>query len=82
MDEKTTIFHGLLRSDLPDEEKSTGRLTEEAQLIVFAGTDTTGKFFILALPWGCISLKTVSNYFGRLHLPSTRQSRNFEEAQS
>ncbi|KAI4157454.1 MAG: hypothetical protein LQ342_008264 [Letrouitia transgressa] len=41
MDEKTTIFHGLLRSDLPDEEKSTGRLTEEAQLIVFAGTDTT-----------------------------------------
>ncbi|KAL9609720.1 MAG: hypothetical protein Q9167_005528 [Letrouitia subvulpina] len=41
VDEKTTIFHGLLRSDLPDEEKSTGRLTEEAQLIVFAGTDTT-----------------------------------------
>ena len=37
-----TIFHGLLQSDLPEIEKATDRLKEEAQLIVFAGTDTTG----------------------------------------
>jgi cytochrome P450 len=42
---KNTIFHGLLNSDLPDQEKGTKRLRQEAQLVVLAGQDTTGKAF-------------------------------------
>ncbi len=38
-----TIFHGLLNSNLPASEKSVDRLQQEAQLIVTAGQDTTGK---------------------------------------
>ena len=40
---KDTIFDGVLKSNLPDEEKSTARLGHEAQLTVLAGQDTTGK---------------------------------------
>ncbi|KUL84200.1 hypothetical protein ZTR_06934 [Talaromyces verruculosus] len=36
-----TIFHELLNSDLPDVEKSSARLGDEAQLIVAAGLITT-----------------------------------------
>lgn len=36
-----TIFHELLNSDLPAEEKSDARLGDEAQLIVAAGLITT-----------------------------------------
>ncbi|KAF2261425.1 cytochrome P450 [Lojkania enalia] len=36
-----TIFHSLLQSDLPESEKETGRLAEEAVLLVGAGTHTT-----------------------------------------
>lgn len=36
-----TIFHELLTSDLPEEEKSNARLGDEAQLIVAAGLITT-----------------------------------------
>src|SRR6266487_5460425 len=36
-----TIFHELLNSDLPTEEKSNARLGDEAQLIVAAGLITT-----------------------------------------
>ena len=36
-----TIFHELLHSDLPEEEKSDARLGDEAQLIVAAGLITT-----------------------------------------
>jgi cytochrome P450 len=36
-----TIFHELLNSDLPTEEKSDARLGDEAQLIVAAGLITT-----------------------------------------
>jgi cytochrome P450 len=36
-----TIFHTLLQSDLPPAEKATGRLAEEAVLLVGAGTHTT-----------------------------------------
>lgn len=36
-----TIFHELLNSDLPTEEKSDARLVDEAQLIVGAGLITT-----------------------------------------
>ncbi|KAH7011077.1 cytochrome P450 [Ilyonectria destructans] len=38
---KNTIFEGILSSKLPDEEKSTLRLAQEAQLVVFAGEGTT-----------------------------------------
>lgn len=41
-DTPSTIFHTLLESNLPDEEKSLERLWQEAMLIVGAGTDTTG----------------------------------------
>lgn len=36
-----TIFHSLLQSDLPEKEKETWRLAEEAVLLVGAGTHTT-----------------------------------------
>lgn len=39
--EHSTIFHELLNSDLPEEEKSDARLGDEAQLIVAAGLITT-----------------------------------------
>ena len=40
---KVTVFHGILNSDLPDVEKTNKRLRQEAQLLVQAGQDTTGK---------------------------------------
>jgi hypothetical protein len=43
---KNTIFEGILSSKLPDEEKSTLRLAQEAQLVVFAGEGTTGEFLL------------------------------------
>lgn len=39
----STVFHGLLNSTLPQSEKSPERLRQEAQLVVLAGQDTTGK---------------------------------------
>jgi cytochrome P450 len=36
-----TIFHALLESDLPTEEKSFPRLWQEAQVVIGAGADTT-----------------------------------------
>lgn len=36
-----TIFHGLLQSELPESEKSSARLAEEAQNLLAAGTDST-----------------------------------------
>lgn len=36
-----TIFHSLLQSNVPKEEKSLKRLVEEGQLVVGAGADTT-----------------------------------------
>ena len=40
-DERPTIFHGLLSSPLPDSEKSSARLAEEAGVLLSAGTDST-----------------------------------------
>lgn len=37
----TTVFHELLESSLPTEEKTTTRLQHEAQAIIGAGTETT-----------------------------------------
>ena len=39
--EHTTIFHGVLDSDLPSQEKSLQRLGDEAQTIIGAGLETT-----------------------------------------
>ncbi|KAH7320881.1 cytochrome P450 [Stachybotrys elegans] len=36
-----TIFHDILSSDIPDSEKTTSRLTDEAAVIVIAGSETT-----------------------------------------
>ena len=44
MEKKVTVFHGILNSDLPDVEKTNDRLRQEAQLLVQAGQDTTGKW--------------------------------------
>lgn len=58
-----TIFHELLNSDLPAEEKSDARLGDEAQLIVAAGLITTSwalsvsSFHIINSPKICQKLR-------------------------
>ncbi len=53
---KTTIFDSILDSDLPDDEKKTERLWEEAQVLCIAGTETTAwtlsvlTFYLLSKP--------------------------------
>ncbi|KAI1473716.1 cytochrome P450 [Daldinia eschscholtzii] len=39
--EGKTIFHEIIRSDIPESEKETRRLKEEAMIIVIAGSETT-----------------------------------------
>ncbi|KAI1380866.1 cytochrome P450 [Hypoxylon crocopeplum] len=39
--EGRTIFHEIMRSDIPESEKETRRLTDEAMVIVIAGSETT-----------------------------------------
>lgn len=39
-----TVFHALLNSDLPPEEKTSRRLGEEARGMIGAGTFTTSVF--------------------------------------
>ncbi|KAI0143997.1 cytochrome P450 [Hypoxylon sp. NC0597] len=39
--EGKTIFHEIIRSDIPETEKQTKRLTDEAMVIVIAGSETT-----------------------------------------
>jgi cytochrome P450 len=39
--EGKTIFHELLRSDMPQHEKETERLVDEAMVLTIAGSDTT-----------------------------------------
>jgi hypothetical protein len=41
---KSTIFEGILNSSLPEEDKTNARLAAEAQLVVFAGEGTTGRY--------------------------------------
>ena len=36
-----TIIHELLESDLPPEEKAHGRVWQDAQILIGAGTETT-----------------------------------------
>lgn len=44
-----TIFSELLEADVPAEEKSVKRLTEEAQVIISAGATTTAHFLTLTI---------------------------------
>ncbi|KAM5357937.1 hypothetical protein ACJZ2D_015753 [Fusarium nematophilum] len=39
--EGKTIFHEILRSDIPESEKKTKRLADEAMVLVIAGSETT-----------------------------------------
>ncbi|KAL7622978.1 hypothetical protein AAE478_006657 [Parahypoxylon ruwenzoriense] len=39
--EGKTIFHEIIRSDIPESEKEIRRLTDEAMVIVIAGSETT-----------------------------------------
>lgn len=53
--EGRTIFHEILRSNIPDSEKSTFRLGDEAMIMVIAGSDTT------ASTLACISYHLLSD---------------------
>jgi cytochrome P450 len=44
--EGKTIFHKLLRSNIPDSDKSTERLSDEALILVLAGSETTATSMI------------------------------------
>ncbi|BAE64654.1 cytochrome P450 [Aspergillus flavus] len=52
----STIFHELFHSDMPDSEKHPGRMWQEGQIVIGAGTETTAwtltatTFFILDNP--------------------------------
>ncbi|GMG50315.1 unnamed protein product [Aspergillus oryzae var. brunneus] len=37
----STIFHELFHSDMPDSEKHPGRMWQEGQIVIGAGTETT-----------------------------------------
>jgi len=43
--EYPTVFHELLASTLPPQEKSLDRLGDEAQLLIAAGLETSGWAF-------------------------------------
>lgn len=53
---RQTIFHEILASDLPPEEKMVHRLMQEGQVIIGAGTETTAwtlsviTYYVLANP--------------------------------
>lgn len=49
--ERTTIFHEILTSSIPDSEKATLRLLDEAIVMTLAGTDTTA--LTLTCLWTC-----------------------------
>lgn len=49
--EHPTIFHSVLGSNLPDEEKSMARLSDDAQMLVMAGTLTTSATLELIMFW-------------------------------
>lgn len=78
-----TIFHAILDSKLPDEEKSVDRLAQDAQMLVMAGTLTTSgvleviAFWLLSQPDTLKKLKdelsaaiTNPNDIGTIPLPA------------
>lgn len=44
---KKTIFHGVLNSKLPNDDKGDVRLANEAQLLVLAGEGTVGESYLI-----------------------------------
>lgn len=69
-----TIFHELLNSDLPEEEKSDARLGDEAQLIIAAGLITTSWALTVAsfhIINNSSVLQRLRTELGTLDLPST-----------
>ncbi|KAF4984489.1 hypothetical protein FZEAL_337 [Fusarium zealandicum] len=60
--EGTTIFHEILRSDIPESEKSTPRLVDEAMVLAIAGADTTAATMV-ALTYHVLNDR---NIFARL----------------
>lgn len=49
--EHPTIFHSVLDSNLPEEEKSVDRLSQDAQMLVMAGTTTTSGVLEVVAFW-------------------------------
>jgi len=48
-DKAKTVFHGILGSKLPPEEKTVERLADEAFVLVMAGSETTAKVQVVIL---------------------------------
>lgn len=54
--ESKTIFHHIMEGELPDDEKTVARLTDEGFVVVAAGGETTARvlsalmFFLLSSP--------------------------------
>ncbi|KAI5460880.1 cytochrome P450 [Mariannaea sp. PMI_226] len=77
--EGKTIFHEILRSDIPSSEKQTKRLADEAMVLVIAGSETTAStmaaitYHLLADPNLMARLKaelnTVMDKGDKDHLP-------------
>lgn len=44
--EGRTIFHEIIRSDIPESEKETKRLSDEAMVILIAGSETTASTLV------------------------------------
>lgn len=53
-----TIFHEILRSNIPAGEKSTPRLVDEAMVLAIAGTDTTASTLV-ALTYHILSTPSI-----------------------
>lgn len=58
----STIFHEILQSDIPEQEKSTPRLIDEAMVLAIAGSDTTAST-LSALTYHILSDRSI---FARL----------------
>jgi cytochrome P450 len=61
-DERPTIFHGLLSSTLPDSEKSSARLAEEASVLLSAGTDSSANT-LAAITYHLLSSPSILSKF-------------------
>ncbi|KAJ4252404.1 hypothetical protein NW762_011003 [Fusarium torreyae] len=73
--ERRTIFDDILRSDVPDAEKSTPRMVDEAMVLAIAGSDTTALTMVAI----CYEILTQPEIFKRLRtelesvMPETTQ---------
>ncbi|KAF7561089.1 hypothetical protein G7046_g3049 [Stylonectria norvegica] len=56
--EGRTIFHEILRSDIPEGEKATPRLVDEAMVLAIAGADTTASTLV-ALTYHVLSDQSI-----------------------